>query len=101
MRKMKSLISSLIILAMISFTLSSCFTSTYVVNDGAQGINTVKEKQWYVLWGLVPMNDVDVKEMANNHENYTITDTFSFLDFVIGIFTSTVSIYPKTIEVKY
>jgi len=101
MKRMKHVISSLIIIAMISLTLSSCYTSTYVVNDGAQGINQVQQKQWYALWGLVPMNDVNAKTMANGHENYTITDQHTFVDFVIGIFTSMVSIVPKTIKVQY
>ncbi len=39
--------------------------------------------------------------MASGHENYTITDTFTFLDYVIGIFTGIVTIQPKTVRVTY
>lgn len=101
MKKVKHFIAATLAVVMLSVTLSSCYTTTYVVNDGAQGINQVEQRAWYALWGLVPINDVNAKSMANGHDNYTITDTFTFLDFVIGIFTNIATIQPKTVRVTY
>lgn len=101
MRKFKHVFASLMIIAMLSITLNSCFSTTYVVNDGAQGMTQVNQKAWYALWGLVPINDVNAKAMAAGNENYTITDERTFLDYVIGMFTSIVTIYPKTVKVQY
>ncbi|MCF8234084.1 MAG: Bor family protein [Bacteroidales bacterium] len=101
MKKIKRLLAGTLAVLFLSVTLSSCFTQTYVVNDGAQGINKVEQRAWYALWGLVPINEVNAKSMAAGHENYTITDTFTFLDYVIGAFTGIVTIQPKTVRVTY
>lgn len=101
MRKMKNIFASLLIISLLSITFSSCYTTTHVVNDGAQGMTQVNQKAWYALWGLVPINNVDSQAMAAGNENYTITDQVTFLDYVIGAFTSWVTIVPKTVKVQY
>ena len=80
--------------------MGGCYSLTHVVGDGAQGNTTKSERQWYVLFGLVPINEVDSKAMADGAENYEITSEFTFVDIVIGIFTSLVSIQPQTVTVK-
>lgn len=79
--------------------LTSCFTTTHVVGAGGSG-EPVKAKQWFALWGAVPMNRVNSQQMAGGKTDYTITTTFSFADKLIGIFTGIVTIYPMTVEVK-
>jgi hypothetical protein len=70
-----------------------------VGNGGGSG-EVVTKKQWYVLFGLAPLNSVNSKEMAGGAENYTVTTKFSFLDQVIGVITGIVTIRPMTVEVK-
>ncbi|MGQ9818995.1 MAG: Bor/Iss family lipoprotein [Candidatus Kapaibacteriales bacterium] len=89
----------LISLSIISF---ACFTQHHVIGEGAKGNQVVTERTWYVLWGLVPINKVDTKEMAKGAKNYEITTQFSFVDVLIGIFTGFfATVYPMTVEVKY
>jgi len=95
MKRLKSLILALIILV----SVSSCFTIEHTVGTGATGTDTVAKKQWYALWGLVAITDVDSKAMAGGAENYTIKTERSFVDGLIGIFTGIVTIYPTTVEV--
>lgn len=79
---------------------TSCFTLTHTVGSGAQNGVEVEKRQWYVLWGLVPINNVNSKEMAGDATNYTIETQHTFLDYVISAFTSAVSIQTKTVKVK-
>ncbi|MCX7879909.1 MAG: Bor family protein [Ignavibacteria bacterium] len=97
---MKKLLS---LILMISFTMLivSCFTQHHVVGEGAKGNRVETARTWYVLFGLVPINKVDTKEMAKGAKDYEIITQFTFVDYLIGFFTSIVSIQPMTVEVRY
>jgi hypothetical protein len=80
--------------------LSSCMTLTHVVgNGGSSGVATEK-KQWYALWGLVPVNTVETKEMAGGATNYTIKSQVKFVDYVISVFTGIASFNCQTVSVQ-
>lgn len=96
MRKLKIII---LFLALTAAT-SSCMSLTHVVGDGAQSGSTVVKKQWYALWGLAPLGQVDSKVMAGGASNYTITSKITFTDWFLNIFTGIVTIYSQTVEVK-
>ena len=49
-----------------------CATHIHKVGDGAKGSTVEKGRQWYILFGLVPLNDVDSHAMAGAETNYTI-----------------------------
>lgn len=80
--------------------MSSCYTTQHVVGNGASTGQAVSKKQWYILFGLVPLNEVDSKQMAGGATDYTITTKFKFVDHVIAIFTSIVTVRPMTITVE-
>ena len=80
--------------------LSSCMSLTHVVGSGATSGVTIEKKQWYALWGLVPINEVDSKAMAGGASNYTINSKVKFVDYVISVFTSAVSINLQTVSVQ-
>ena len=44
--------------------LSACSTHTHVVGNGPSKGETVQARQWYILWGLIPLNNVDTNAMA-------------------------------------
>jgi len=73
---------------------------THTVGNGGSGKTTVTERQWYALWGLVPINPKDSKDMAKGADNYTVTTKSTFLDQVISAFTGAVTISCQTIEVE-
>lgn len=83
----------------IALIMSSCFTSEHLVGTGASGSNATEKKQWFALFGLIPINKVDSKTMASGANNYTIKVERSFIDGLIGIFTGIITIYPQTITV--
>jgi hypothetical protein len=98
MKKVKSLL--LIAVFALTLALSSCYTMVHTVGDGARGGQVTAQKQWYALYGLVPLNNVNSKTMAGGAENYTIKTEITFIDYVISAFTSWVTITVQTVEVQ-
>ena len=94
---MKNLIA-LGMLATILLLIVGCAAHTHVVGDGGQEMQ-VNARQWYILWGLVPLNKVDTKEMAGGAENYTVYTRHNFLDFLINIPTGLLTINSRTVSV--
>ena len=91
---------SFLAIFLLALLLSSCMTLTHVVGNGAtSGVRTEK-KQWYALWGLVPINTVDSKAMAVGASNYTIKSQVKFIDYVISAFTSIVTVNVQTVSVQ-
>lgn len=98
MKKMKSIL--LVAMFAITMALSSCYTLYHTVGEGAKGSQVTTQRQWYVLWGLVPINNVDTKAMAGNTKDYTIKSEVTFIDYVITAFTSAISVVVQTVQVQ-
>ncbi len=79
---------------------AGCFKQRVDVGTGASGGQVQEMRQWFVLWGLVPITQIDVEAAIGDAQNYTIESVFTPLDCVINIFTSIVTIYAKTIAVE-
>jgi hypothetical protein len=90
---------ALLIVVVLLATLVGCSAHTHVVGDGARGGQTIEARQWYILWGLVPINEVDTSSMAGNETNYTIKTEASVLDIIINIFTQWVTVTSRTVTV--
>ncbi len=95
---MKKLIAVLLIF-LFSFSMAGCYTNNHIIGEGAQSNQTVEARQWYILWGLVPLNEVNSAELAGGAENYEITTEHTFVDVVISIFTGIVTVGPRTVKV--
>ena len=89
----------LVVLAAVLLVLVGCAAHTHVVGNGAQTGVMEEQRQWYVLWGLVPINDVQTETMAAGTTDYTIKTEQSALDVIINIFTGAVSVYSRTVTV--
>ncbi|MHC1739274.1 MAG: hypothetical protein AB9882_14810 [Ignavibacteriaceae bacterium] len=87
------------LLISIVFYSFGCFTQTHIVGKGAQSSQVLEQRQWYILWGLVPLNTVDSHSMTGGSANYTIQTSHTFIDWAISIFTSIATIYPATVKV--
>ena len=87
------------IAVLVTFVLASCMTHVHTVGQGPQTYETVTERQWYVLWGLVDINAPDTAEMAAGADDYEITTEFTVLDVVIGMFTGIATVYPRSVSV--
>lgn len=86
-----SRIKSILSVAILAAILSSCNATMHTVGTGGSGdckspsSYDVKKKQWYLFYGLLPLNQVDSKDLAGGAQNYTIRTTTSFGDYLISI----------------
>jgi len=91
---------TLIVLFAFVFTIAGCYTNHHIIGDGPQGKTELSEKQWYILWGLVPLNTVDTNKMAGDVTDYEITTQHSFVDLLISAITGIVTIQVKSVTVE-
>ena len=83
-----------------SILLSSCYSYTSVVGDGAQGNQQTTEWNHYVIYGLAPVGVSNSKQMADGAKDYTIHTRQSFVNGLIsaltaGIYTPTTTTVTK------
>ena len=92
----------------ISMLFISCATHLHTVGYGPQTGVKATARQYYLLWGLVPLNTVDTNEMAGidingkQIEDYEIQTQFGALDIVINwisIWTTGLIISSRTVTV--
>ncbi|CRF31367.1 hypothetical protein BRSU_0052 [Brachyspira suanatina] len=95
------MVKVIILLSIISiFALSCSYQHRHLVGDGPQTGVTLTRKQWYALWGLVPVNDVDVERLAGGSENYEIYTRSNAGDFFINLFTGIIGFTSRTVTVR-
>ena len=82
-----------------AFTMIGCATHTHVIGNGGSDSTLVEQRQWYVLWGLVPINEVNSTQMAAGARDYTIVTESSLIDGIINIVLSAVTVQTRTVTV--
>lgn len=80
---------------------AGCYTQKFDVGGGGTGAESKEFRQWFALWGLLPITEIhgDVDAYTAGATDYTITTEFTPLDILIGIFTGIVTIQPKTVTI--
>ncbi len=91
-------VTAMLLMTSLVLILVGCSAHIHKIGQGAQGNNVIEERQWYVLWGIVPINDVDSSQMTSAAD-YTIKTEQSALDVIINIFTGVVTVYSRTVTV--
>lgn len=94
----KKLVSALAVLAL-TLSLGSCYALDHRVGSGAQGGVQAHERQWYILFGLVPLNDVDSQELAAGAKDYDVKSEIDVVDVLLNLFTGWLTIYSQTVTV--
>ncbi|MDR6300035.1 Bor family protein [Mesonia maritima] len=80
--------------------LTSCYSYTSTVGEGAQGNKEVTKWNHYVVYGLAPVGVSDSKEMAGGAENYTVHTRQTFVNGLVssltfGMYTPTTTTVTK------
>lgn len=70
-----------------SILLTSCYSYTSVVGEGAQGNKQTTQWNHYVIYGLAPVGVSDSKAMAGEAEDYTIHTRQSFVNGLVSALT--------------
>ena len=78
----------------------SCSTNVHKVGKGAQGGDTISQRQWYAVFGLAPLNNVDTNQMAGDAQDYEIVTQQTFIDGIITAVLSELTISCRTVTVK-
>ena len=94
----KRAISIIVLVVFATGLVTSCMTHEHIVGTGAATGYTESAKQWYLLWGAMPLNHVDTKAMSGGAENYKIITTSSLVDLIISGLTAGI-IFPRTVRV--
>ncbi len=92
-------VSAVLLIVGILFVIG-CAAHVHQVGNGAQGNQTMEARQWYVLWGLVPINDVDTNMMAGQTTDYEITTSITPIDFIISAIVGSISVNCRTVTVR-
>ncbi|MEO1263890.1 MAG: Bor family protein [Bacteroidota bacterium] len=97
---MKKRIFNLCLALGLMFCMSSCYTYTYSVGNGAQSGVEVKKANHYFIFGLAPGKLSDPNELAGGAKDFDVTITHTFVDGLLnaltfGIYTPTTTIVQK------
>lgn len=97
---MKKKLFNLFAVLSISLLMTSCYTLTYSVGEGAKTGATTTKKNHYVVFGLAPIKTSNPTEMANGAKDYEVTIQHTFVDGLInaltgGIYTPTTTTVRK------
>ena len=63
----------------------SCATHVHHIGTGPEEGQRVTARQWYLFYGLVPLNTVDTNKMADSAINYEIQTQTGPIDIGIAI----------------
>lgn len=91
-------VTAMLLMTSLVLILVGCSAHIHKIGQGAQGNNVIEERQWYILWGIVPLNDIRTDQMTSAAD-YTIKTEQSVLDVIINIFTGAVTVYSRTVTV--
>ena len=88
----------LLLIALI-FAFTSCYTTQFVVGEGAKGNSEIRLKQTHLVKGLISLDIPEMKQIIEK-EDYTIITKHSFIDLALNSFTF--GIYtPTTIIIRH
>ena len=94
---MKKAVAMIMIVS--SLFLIGCSTHVHTVGTGPQSGQVETARQWYILFGLIPLNTVDTGAMASGAENYEIKTQLAALDIIIGIPAGYITVSSRTVTV--
>lgn len=73
--------------AVLCFTMTSCYQATHIVGNGPAGSAEVKGKNNYFVFGLAQGKQADTKAMAAGATDYKIDTEHSFVDGLLNVIT--------------
>ena len=91
---------SVLLAGMLAFATVGCASHTHVIGEGATMGTQVEERQWHVLWGLVPLTEPNTAQMSGGAENYTIVTEYNIIDGLINFFAGAVTIHARSVTVE-
>ena len=90
-------------------TLTSCHVTTVRYGMGSNGINQQSMQQYYLFFGLIRLNEVDIQRVVGNLNSYDVEIGFSYRDgfwesigdFMVSALFFPLTVTRQTVTVKY
>jgi len=90
-------------------TLTSCHVTTLRVGMGSNGISQESMQQYYLFFGLVRLNEVDIQRVVGEYTSYDVEVGFSYRDgfwqsigdFMVSMLFLPLTVTRQTVTVKY
>lgn len=77
-----------------------CVAHEHVVGLGPTGLGETSTRQYYVLFGLVSFNEVNVQRMVSDLTSYTIATEYSIVDLLLAPFLLPLTVTSRTVTVR-
>ena len=90
--------TGLLVIAMLCII--GCASHTHTVGHGPVFERTNVERQWYLLYGLAPVNKIDTQAMAEGKSNYEITTSVTVVDWIYQALLLPATITCRTVRVR-
>ena len=94
---MKKLVIAMMVVS--TLVIVGCSTHVHTVGAGPQTGQVESARQWFILWGLIPLNSVDTNSMIGGVSDYEIKTSAAPLDIIIGIPAGYVTVKSRTVTV--
>lgn len=77
-----------------------CATHHHSIGLGATGTGARVERQFYLLFGFIAVNEVDAQRMAGDLTSYTIETRYGVLDILLAPFLLPLTATSRTVIVR-
>jgi len=78
----------------------ACDVHTHIIGSGPTGVGEESVRQYYIFFGLLQLNDVDVQRMAGDLTSYQITTKRAFTDYLLFPLLGWFTITSRTVTVQ-
>lgn len=83
-----------------SLFFSGCVTHQHTVGLGPTGTNETSVRQYYIFFGLMQLNEVNVQRMSSDLTSYSIDTRFSFTDLLFSPVLLPFTVTSRTVTVR-
>lgn len=97
---MRSFLLRSLLLASLGLLGGGCVSHTHAVGLGPTGAEVKVARQYYLLYGLFEINDVDTARMAGDMTSYSIETKFGFVDLLLSPFLGALLTTSRTVIVR-
>lgn len=84
---MKNSLKTIAVIFASSILLTSCYSYTSVVGDGAKGNSQTTKWNHYVVYSLAPVGVSDSKQMAGDAKDFTVHTSQTFVKGLVASLT--------------
>jgi hypothetical protein len=83
-----------------SLLLGGCVTHQHTVGLGPTGTGESSARQYYIFFGLMQLNEVNVQRMSSDLTSYSIDTRFAFSDLLFSPFLLPFTVTSRTVTVR-